>query len=418
MTESLDLDILDYLKHRDVYKQQSGVVKKNKHVLTDEARTIIWAMEPFFEQFPEEQTIDWRKFSAWFRTVRFPNKKEEELKLFSKLFDRLHAFTPDELQESIVSALRERGIAEELISILEQIAVGSTKWGLEDVAGKLKTWEADQPSEAESFIVDSDLEDLVGGVLGEGLNWKQRWMNQACGPLRKGDLVGLLARPDSGKTSFLSGQANCFASQLKGEECGLWFNNEQEGKKVKLRIVQEAVELDNEQLNANPILAKERYQQRVGPLGRVKVVDRPGLSWREVEKLCEQYNPKFIIIDQLWKITGFGNISEVTTQTEIANWARELAKKWAPVIGVYQADGQAEGVDYIEMDRVYYSKTAVQGELDLMIAMGKVHDDTKQNIRYFHFPKHKMTGGGEFFQPDMKGHKFESVFTPETGVFV
>jgi RecA-family ATPase len=118
----------------------------------------------------------------------------------------------------------------------------------------------------------------------------------------------------------------------------------------------------------------------VGDINKIIVIDSPALTAAEVERYCEQYQPGCIIIDQLWKVKGFGgDNSDVKVQTAIANWARELCKKYAPVIGVYQADGSAEGVNYFGMDKIYMSKTAVQGECDLIICMGRSYEQGKED---------------------------------------
>ena len=115
---------------------------------------------------------------------------------------------------------------------------------------------------------------------------------------------------------------------------------------------------------------------------------------------------------------GFGSDnSDVKVQTQVANWARELCKKYAPVIGVYQADVNADGKEYFGMECIYLSKTAVQGEADLIICMGRSYAEGKQNTRFFHFPKHKLSGGGMYFQQHMKSWKHESTFNQELGTF-
>lgn len=51
------------------------------------------------------------------------------------------------------------------------------------------------------------------------------------GPISKGDFIILASRPDGGKTTLLSQAAVHWCTQLEDDECVLWCNNEEDGKK-------------------------------------------------------------------------------------------------------------------------------------------------------------------------------------------
>lgn len=89
---------------------------------------------------------------------------------------------------------------------------------------------------------------------------------------------------------------------------------------------------------------------------------------------------------------GFETEGETMRQTLLANWQRELSKQWAPVISVYQASADAEGQRWINQSQLYYSKTGVAGEADLIVTLGR--DFKTGNARYLWLPKNKsMTPG-------------------------
>lgn len=412
----MNKEILYLLSNRQRWKQYADTVKKHWHVLSEETNDVIKLLPEWYELSPKDD-LDWDEFSTWFCLTKHAGRKQEWLDLRKKLFQIMWSFEPEEkVYQNIIGVLLERSCAEEVAHMASEVAQGSTRYGMEDLKERIDEWNETQSPE-DSLIVSDDFNSLVSGVMGTGLNWKQKWMNESCGPLRKADFVVLAKRPDTGGTSFLSGQANAFAHQLPADHPVLWFNNEQEGKKVKLRIIQEGIDWTNEQIMTDPETAKESYENQVAPLNRIMVIDKPGMTCADVERFCDQYKPGAIIIDQLWKMQGKGDISDVKTQTEIANWARELCKVYAPVIGVYQLGGPAEGEAYPQQNSIYMSATAVQGEADLIVCMGRVHDEAKKNLRFFHFPKNKMAGGGDLFIPSMKQAKHESVFNEETGVF-
>ena len=95
----------------------------------------------------------------------------------------------------------------------------------------------------------------------------------------------------------------------------------------------------------------------------------------------------------------------------IFNWARELAKKYAPVITVHQADGSAEGVKWIDMSKLYGSKTGVQGEADAIITIGRLPEEG--NKRYLYVPKNKLDGNNQA----MRNGRFEIEIVPTLGRF-
>lgn len=413
----METEALTLLATQEGFDKHYNIINDNRQYLIEPAQVALRHLKEYYG-IKEQTTIDWQEYFSWLHLVKMPQMSDEDKDTYKKFFNKMAQAEPSEAaQRNIINALLERRASEKLIEVAEEISSGNGKYGMEDLKQVLDEYEETVCSEAtDSRVVSSDLDLLLGAVLGDGLDWKQSWMNKSCGPLRKGDFVCLVARPDSGKTSFLSGQANSFAKQADSPV--LWVNNEQEGRKVKLRIMQEAVRMSNVDMNIQKEKVKELYQERIGDPEKVIVVDQAGISANEIEALCKHYKPSAIIIDQLWKVKGLGKEqSDVATQASIANWARELCKTYAPVIGVYQADGAAEGQKYFDMSHIHYSKVAVQGEADLIVCMGRCYEEGCLDQRYFHFPKNKMAGGGQYFDERAKSLKHESTFNPETGVF-
>ena len=61
----------------------------------------------------------------------------------------------------------------------------------------------------------------------------------------------------------------------------------------------------------------------------------------------------------------------------------------APIFGVVQADPQADGVKYIPQTWIYKSKTALQGEADVLIMIGTDEEGNEED-RYIHVAKNKI----------------------------
>jgi replicative DNA helicase len=89
------------------------------------------------------------------------------------------------------------------------------------------------------------------------------WLNKSLGSLRKGDFGFIFARPETGKTTFLASEMTHMVTQTEGDI--LWFNNEEQGKKVAFRCYQALFGVDSETLfGSNVDSYKEEYHDLIG----------------------------------------------------------------------------------------------------------------------------------------------------------
>ena len=257
--------------------------------------------------------------------------------------------------------------------------------------------------------VDMDLENLYNTqVATPGLRWRVRWLNQSLGSLRKGDFGFIFARPETGKTTFLASEITHMVSQTDGDI--LWFNNEEQGNKVGIRVYQATLGLTTEALFKDKLTNKERYQAVTG--NRIKILDfEDSSSKHRIEAVLKQYNPALIIFDQIDKIRGFKGDRNDLELKQIYQWAREISKTYAPVIAVSQASGEAEGKLFLTMDMVDGSKTAKQGEADWILGIGKEQDNTSRT-RYFNISKNKLIGDKDTL-PDLRHGSTQVLIKPE-----
>jgi hypothetical protein len=136
------------------------------------------------------------------------------------------------------------------------------------------------------------------------------------------------------------------------------------------------------------------------------MVDDAGLSKKKIEHLCKQLKPSLIIMDQIDKIKGFENDREDLRLGAIYQWARELAKLYAPVIAVCQADGTGENQKWLTMAHVANAKTAKQAEADWILGIGKLNEPGYDQIRYLHASKNKLMGD-EDSDPNLRHGRME-----------
>lgn len=238
------------------------------------------------------------------------------------------------------------------------------------------------------FVTD-DLELLVNDAITKhGLRWRLQTLNRMLGSLRQGDFGFIFARPETGKTTFLASEVTHMASQTEAPI--LWLNNEQAGSAVMLRCYQAALGVDMTTLFRDLTGAKKKFMDLTH--GNIKLYDSGHIHKKTVEKLCKQLKPALIVFDQIDKIQGFDSDREDLRLGTIYQWARELAKDYAPTIGVCQADGTGEGQRWLTMGHVANAKTSKQAEADFIIGIGKVPDMGFESIRYLHLSKNKLIG--------------------------
>ena len=256
-----------------------------------------------------------------------------------------------------------------------------------------------QEVEADEIIpVNMDLDNLYDTQIATpGLRWRINWLNKSLGSLRKGDFGFIFARPETGKTTFLASEITHMVSQTDGDI--LWFNNEEQGTKVGIRVYQATLGLTTQALFADKPTNKARYKTITN--NRIKILDfEDSSSKNRIESVLKQYNPALIIFDQIDKIRGFKGERNDLELKQIYQWAREIAKTYAPVIAVSQASGEAEGKLFLTMDQVDGSKTAKQGEADWILGIGKEQDNLSRS-RYVHICKNKLVGDSDTL-PDLR----------------
>lgn len=265
--------------------------------------------------------------------------------------------------------------------------------------------------DADDFVSD-DLEQLVDEAFKKpGLRWRLNTLNRMLGSLRKGDFGFIFARPETGKTTFLASEVTFMAEQL-ADEAGpiLWLSNEEVGTKVMLRCYQGCLGITLTDLFRDLPKAKAAFYEKTKR--KIKMVDSAGISKTQVDRLCKQYKPSLIVIDQIDKIKGFDNDREDLRLGTIYQWARELAKVYAPIIGVCQADGTAENQRWLTMAHVANAKTAKQAEADFILGIGKINEPGYDTIRYLHASKNKLFGDSDS-DPQVRHGRLECLLNPE-----
>jgi len=368
------IDLKDDKELINIYNVLDEMIERFERDLTIEEFSLL-----VLQRYPEYDTI-------------LATLKEEEIQ--------------DDVLAEAVKTLVKRAQAHSLA--LDAIAVSEGKKEFEVLTDALAGYETVEQVEEIEYVTD-DLEELWNDTRHTaGLRWRLKTLNRMLGSLRKGDFGFIFARPETGKTTFLASEVTFFASQTEGTI--LWFNNEEGGKKVKIRIYQAATGLTLTQLYANRPKHSAEYMKVTK--GNIRLIDDAGMSKRQVERICKEVNPALVIFDQIDKIKGFTNDREDLRLGGIYIWARELAKKYCPVIGVCQSDVTGENKRWLTMDNVANAKTSKQAEADWILGIGAVHDQGLEYVRFLHASKNKLSGD-EDSEPHLRHGKMEVQILPD-----
>jgi replicative DNA helicase len=339
--------------------------------------------------------------------------KEQERTEVSSLIEDV--FTTEVTNKEEVKVLleehRKRSIAGEIARVSLDVEEGLAK--PEDLQKLFDEFGASEIEIEESTVVDMSLADLYDTqIKTPGLRWRLNFLNKSLGSLRKGDFGFIFARPETGKTTFLASEVSHMVQQAQGDI--IWFNNEEQGSKVAIRCFQAVLGLETNDMFHNIEENQKKYEALTG--NRIKIYDFDDSSRSSrIEAILKESNPALIIFDQIDKIKGFKADRNDLELKMIYQWAREIAKKYAPVIAVSQAGGSGEGKLWLTMDDVDGSKTGKQGEADWILGIGKETDNTSR-LRYLNISKNKLIGDQDT-KPDLRHGSSQVLIKPEIARF-
>lgn len=396
-----DLIILKILLDKELYLKYNKYINiyyyKDNNILLYKLINIIINI---YKEYEDKQQITLDEVEASYLTA-YPALRQDEKESLEGILLRLSEVEiSSEICEKAAQSHFEQVLASRIA--LKALEVSEGK----DTYENLSQLVLDSPRaivevDEEDLFVTDDLERLYDHqVKKHGLRWRLRALNEMLGSLRVGDFGFVFARPETGKTTFLASEATFMASQADSPV--LWINNEEQGEKVQLRCYQAALGFTLPELFRDINGNKKKYTDVTK--NNIKIKDGANISRTEVERICEQIKPSLIIFDQIDKITGFEADREDLKLGSIYQWGREIAKKYAPVIGVCQADGSGEGQKWLTMANVSNAKTSKQAEADWIVGIGKTNVLGEENVRYLHASKNKLTGDEDSIPEMRHGH--------------
>ena len=376
----------------------------------DDLKLLYRTLDAFHKTNDEQTNLSLQDLLTLFMASRPANKE-----FYEALFETLEK---NDVQENItvdyISSLRKARLLRELSIAAYEVAEGKVEE--EKLDSLVAEWNEGATGlsnvDSDEFVT-TNLEEILNETTSQpGFTWRLNALNRAIGSLRKGDFGFVFARPETGKTTFLASEVSCMLQQVgEGQGPIIWFNNEEQGNKVVLRVIQAFFGVTLEQLLSNVAGYSKAFEEQTG--GKFKLYDSASIDRATVDRICKKEQPSLILFDQLDKIKGFTDDREDLRLGAIYRWARELAKQYGPVIGVSQADGTGENVRWLTMQHVANAKTSKQAEADWIAGIGKIHDTGYESMRFINISKNKLMGDSGVTDPALRHGHLEVLIKPE-----
>ena len=398
----IELLIIKYILNNNIYNKYINYINLTNKELIKLLYCIKQLQEDSEKELLSVEDLELKFFSE------YPFLKSAEKEIFESIFEQLRRVQIDESRiEEYMLKQKQMVQAHRIAEIALEVTEGRKDFTA--ILDHVSDIDVDAPLEEEIEFVSDDLEQLYQEqIVTQGLRWRLPCLNKAIGSLRKGDFGFIFARPETGKTTFLASEATYMLEQT--DRPIIWFNNEEQGEKVMIRCIQATLGKTPAELFSDlPEHKKQFYELTKRNL---KIVDSASIHKSYVEKVCKAINPALIIFDQIDKIKGFDEARTDLTLGAIYQWARELAKDFAPVIGVCQADGTGEGVKWLNMGHVSNAKTAKQAEADWILGIGKSNQEGLEYVRHLNISKNKLVGDEDSI-PELRHGKLDVIIKPE-----
>lgn len=395
------------------YNKYINIIYKNNKSLFK----IIQTISSFHEKYPEKNIKTTSELELYFWTC-YPASNQRDREEYTSLFKVIDSLEVDlALSEGYLNACRERLNGHRIALLGLEVAESRKPWkdAVIEFNEILEGFEV-LGTEKENPFVSSSLKDIYEKhVKEQGIRWPIQCLNHSIGSLRKGDYGIIFARPETGKTTFISHVCSNAAQlgQSKPEAGSvLWFNNEQAGETVQSYAYRSVLGLTDQELYATIDENEKRYKELTND--NIRIYDSASIHRKDAEDIIRRYGASLIVFDQITKIKGFDEDRNDLVLGAIHQWAREIAKRYAPVIGVCQAGESGANKRWLTLEDIANVKTAAQAEADFAIGIGKVEIEGYENVRFLNICKNKLVGDADT-DPAQRHAKLEVLIQANIG---
>lgn len=409
------IELITIFTNKDNYYRYKPFIKD--YIIPKETRTIINDLDEYYKTNPTVIDVDISKFSTWFLIMKHSALKKEQAEIYQEIFKNVsiaqHA-PKSTSEEEIINHFVLCDYASRIADTALKLAEGDTKVNIDECETLCEEYRVEAKRIVkDETLVSTDFSSLYTPTT-EGLDWRLNALNLSLGPLRKGDFVVIGKLPESGGTAFVISEMTHMLTQIDADAKILYFGNEERGIAVQKRVNSAVLNRNNTFIKANPVTCATDFLALGGD--RIEIHEVHGKSMSHIERIIKQKKEKIalIVIDQLWKVQSYDKGSnDVTRITNLFVKGRELAAKYAPVMAVHQAGGDAYSNAYMTMDQLHMSRIGIQGEADCIITIGVSPEAAPgDKTRYINVPKNKLEGG-KLSEEKYRHSKWEVQIIPE-----
>ena len=363
-----DFSLLKSLLSRTIYEKYSQYVGSFSN---RELQKIFYSLQEIHKGGKEDYSVEELALCFY---ANYPSLKDSEKDLYSILFKKIEGASADPLLiEKYLRSCKQKEVARKIAILALDISEGVGSSTIETLQESLKELEVEVGIEEEIEFVSTSLQYLLEEeVYLPGLTWRLSGLNQSVGPIRKGNLIHIFGRVETGKSALWISEVTYMVRQLPEDETALIFFNEEGGRDIVYRLYSAMLGRTYSEILETPEQSEEEFNRQGG--SRIRFVDRPVLIKEEMEAIIKRANPGLIVIDNIDKIKAFTETDRRDLSLgEIYKWARTISKTYCPVICVAQADATAHNRKWLDESMMADSKLGKPAELKKQNHTNKTH---------------------------------------------
>lgn len=391
----IDTLILKVMRERDFFEKMYPTLPV--YAFDEKTGAILEDYDQYFKDFNHD-TIDPETFKTFFFSFQHPKMSDDVKTYYRTLLDNvLHGDVEDSVKKGLTARILELEYATNIGNIVKKYDSGADIDVQRAIEEATETLRITLARKVEIPWVRDDICDLLKATDDyRGFTWRLSGLNESMRPLRPGDFGIIAARPDAGKTSFLTSELTHMAAQVPDGRPIVWMNNESLGQRIVIRTYQSALnktvtELKELQKQGK---IKQEYTKAVGDMDNIRVCDIHDAWNYEVSDILAEMNPGLVVMDMIDNIR-FGGLS-AGSRTDQAleamyQWARVLGVRLdCPILATSQVSAEGDGMQYPLMHMLKDSKTGKQGAADFILMIGKSNDPLLEDSRFLSLPKNKL----------------------------
>lgn len=372
--------------------------------LDDKTTTLVKDFGRYFKEFPDHEKIDEKAFASLFFNFYHKGLDAGTKGFYAKMIMSIVPDVDQQTQGTMIDRFGEIDYVMQAAQLIEDYNDGKDIDLLHSMDEITTKAVAQRERRIKIPWVNDDINDLlVEDEQDGGFHWRLPILNSSMRPLRGGDFGVIAGRPDTGKTSFLTGELTYMGKQVpeiypNEERFILWFNNEGPGKRIVTRMYQSAIGVntpDLVSLKQNGTIV-QRYIDEVGAVDRLRVIDVHDMWSYDIVEILDRMPPALIVFDMIDNIKFKGELGGNSSRTDQVleaqyQWARLLGVKYdCPVLATSQISNEGDGELFPTLGMLKDSKTGKQGACDFQLMLGKSNNPAMEDTRGIGLVKNKL----------------------------